>query len=81
MLYNNSMKKLFSVVLILVLSLALLCAFTACKKAKPTKLTVTKTPDTVKVVQGQDADFSGGLVEVEYDDGSVKEQFSQNARG
>ena len=73
MLYNNSMKKLFSVVLILVLSLALLCAFTACKKAKPTKLTVTKTPDTVKVVQGQDADFSGGLVEVEYDDGSVKE--------
>ena len=34
---------------------------------------ITKAPDTLKVIQGEEPDLSGGLVEVEFSDGSVKE--------
>ena len=70
--YNNNMKKVVSLVLIAALSLLML-AVAACGGVKPTRLTVTKDPDTIKVVQGQDPDFSGGLVEVEFSNGSVEE--------
>ena len=73
MSYNMDMKKIFWTILIATFVLVSLFAFTACGGAKPTKLTVTQAPDTIKVVQGQEADFSGGLVEVEFDDGSTKE--------
>ena len=71
--YNNDMKKILSFTLIAAVLLVLLLAFVACGSAKPTKLTVTKEPDSVKVIQGQEADLSGGLVEVEFDDGLTKE--------
>ena len=50
--YNNDMKKVVSLVLIAALSLLML-AVAACGGVKPTRLTVTKDPDTIKVVQVQ----------------------------
>lgn len=73
MLYNMDMKKTVSIVLIIAVVSALFFVLVACGGAEPTKLTVTKAPDTLKVIQGGDPDLSGGLVEVEFSDGSVKE--------
>ncbi len=57
----------------MLVALALTFGFAACKKAVPVKVAVSKEPTTTKVVQGQEPDLSGGLVTVEYDDGSVKD--------
>lgn len=70
--YNNDMKKVVSFALIAAL-LLLMLVLVACGGAHPTKLTVTKDPDTIRVVQGQEPDFSGGLVEVEFSNGSIEE--------
>lgn len=67
------MKKIISTVFITLLVLTLAFAFAACKKAMPVKVAVSKEPTTAKVVQGQEPDLSGGVVTVEYDDGSVKD--------
>ena len=71
--YNNDMKKIVWIALIIVAVSALFFVLAACGGAEPTKLTVTKAPDTLKVIQGEEPDLSGGLVEVEFSDGSVKE--------
>lgn len=46
----------------------------ACSGEKsPVKLTVTEPPASTKVVQGGDPDFTGGVVTVEYEDGTTKD--------
>ena len=47
------MKKIVWIALIIVAVSALFFVLAACGGAKPTKLTVTKAPDTLKVIQGE----------------------------
>ena len=47
--------------------------FSCAGAKKPTSMTVLQAPDTLKVVQGEEPDFSGGIVEIEFENGSVKE--------
>ena len=67
------MKKVFSVLIILLLVAATALVLVACGGAKPTKLTVLNDPDSLSVIQGGEPDFSGGTVLVEYDNGTSKE--------
>ena len=66
-------RSLVIVSILLTLLLALALAAGCSGASTPTKITVVTAPNSVKVVQGQAPDLTGGVVEIVFENGSSKE--------